>query len=48
MKYYYERNVEAVKPVLSALWSAYDFVERAYTELEFKIVASFVPALTAE
>ncbi|GIZ38909.1 hypothetical protein CKM354_000230800 [Cercospora kikuchii] len=48
VKYYYDRNVEAVKPVLSALWSAYDFVERAYTELEFKIVASFVPALTVE
>ncbi|KAF2206645.1 hypothetical protein CERZMDRAFT_103168 [Cercospora zeae-maydis SCOH1-5] len=45
VKYYYEQDVDAVKPVLSALWTAYDFVERAYTELEFKIVALFVPAL---
>ncbi|KAM3416079.1 hypothetical protein BST61_g9561 [Cercospora zeina] len=45
VKYYYERDVEAVKPVLNMLWMAYDFVERAYTELEFRIVALFVPAL---
>ncbi|USW48741.1 hypothetical protein Slin15195_G020600 [Septoria linicola] len=47
-KWYYERDVKALKPVFNALWRLYDFVERAYTELEFKIVAFFKPPLTAE
>lgn len=46
-KYYYERDNELVRAPLRILWSAYDFVERVSTELEFKIVAFFLPPLTA-
>lgn len=46
-KYYYERDFKVVRAMLRTLWMAYDFVERAYTELEFKIVAWFLPPLSA-
>lgn len=45
-KYYYERDLKEVKALLRTLWKCYDFVERASTELEFKIVAWFSPPLT--
>lgn len=46
-KYYYERDMKVVRALLRTLWAAYDFVERAYTELEFKIVAWLLPPLSA-